>query len=61
MSAIVWEFEHSLALPFFGIGVKTEQAPGVGDWQGSLERYSSWVQKESYMSEQLNWTELILT
>jgi len=22
MSAIVWSFEHSLALPFFGIGMK---------------------------------------
>ena len=24
MSAIVWLFEHSLALPFFGIGMKTD-------------------------------------
>ena len=24
MSAIVWSFEHSLALPFFGIGMKTD-------------------------------------
>ena len=24
MSAIVQEFEHSLALPFFGIGMKTD-------------------------------------
>ena len=24
MSAIVWEFEHSLTLPFFGIGKKTD-------------------------------------
>ena len=24
MSAILWEFEHSLALPFFGIGMKTD-------------------------------------
>ena len=24
MSATVWEFEHSLALPFFGIGMKTD-------------------------------------
>ena len=23
MSAIMWEFEHSLAPPFFGIGMKT--------------------------------------
>ena len=24
MSAIVWQFENSLALPFFGIGMKTD-------------------------------------
>ena len=24
MSAVVWEFEHSLALLFFGIGMKTD-------------------------------------
>ena len=24
MSAIIWQFEHSLALPFFGIGMKTD-------------------------------------
>ena len=24
MSAIVWQFEHSLALPFLGIGMKTD-------------------------------------
>ena len=24
MSAIVWYYEHSLALPFFGIGMKTD-------------------------------------
>ena len=24
MNAIVWKFEHSLALPFFGIGIKTD-------------------------------------
>ena len=24
MSAIVWQFEHSLVLPFFGIGMKTD-------------------------------------
>ena len=27
MSAIVWQFEHSLALPFFGIGMKTDLFP----------------------------------
>ena len=24
MRAIVWQFEHSLALPFFGTGMKTD-------------------------------------
>ena len=24
MSAIVWQFEHSLALPSFGLGMKTD-------------------------------------
>ena len=28
MSAIVRYFEHSLALPFFGIGMKTDLFPG---------------------------------
>ena len=30
MSAIVWSFEHSLALPFFGIGLKTELFQSCG-------------------------------
>ena len=33
--------------------------PGVGDGQGGLVCYSSWGRKESDMTEQLNWTELI--
>ena len=24
MSALVWKFDHSLASPFFGIGIKTD-------------------------------------
>ena len=39
-------------------GCEFEQAPGVGDRQGSLEYCSPWGHKESYMIEQLNWTEL---
>ena len=35
-----------------------EQAPGVGDGQGSLAGSSSWGHEESDMTEQLNWTEL---
>ena len=30
MSAIVWEFEHSLALPFFGTGMKTDLFQSYG-------------------------------
>ena len=30
MSAIVWEFEHSLALPFFGIAMKTDHFQSRG-------------------------------
>ena len=30
MSAIVWSFEHSLALPFFGIGIKTDLFQSCG-------------------------------
>ena len=41
-------------------GHEFEQAPGVGDGQGSLACCSPWGQKESNMSEQLNWTDLIL-
>ena len=38
-------------------GHEFEQAPGVGDGQGSLVCYSPWDHKESDMTEQLNWTE----
>ena len=30
MSAIVWQFENSLAMPFFGTGMKTELAQSCG-------------------------------
>ena len=36
-------------------GHEFEQAPGVGDGQGSLVRCSPWDQKELDMTEQLNW------
>ena len=32
MSAIVWYFEHSLALPFFGIGMKTDLFQSCGHY-----------------------------
>ena len=37
-------------------GHELEQAPGVGDGQGSLACYSPWS-KQSDMTERLNWTE----
>ena len=37
-------------------GLEFEQAPGVGDGQGSLACYSPWGHKESVLTEQLNWT-----
>ena len=39
-------------------GHEFEQAPGVGDGQGSLECCSPWGHKELDTTEQLNWTEL---
>ena len=38
-------------------GYEFEQAPGVGDGQGSLVCCSSWGRKESDTTEWLNWTE----
>ena len=38
-------------------GHEFEQAPGVGDRQGSLVCCSQWGHKESDMTERLNWTE----
>ena len=35
-------------------GHEFEQAPGVGEGQGSLVYYSSWGCEESDMTEQLN-------
>ena len=41
-------------------GYEFEQAPWVGDGQGSLACYSPWVFKESDMTEWLNWTVEVL-
>ena len=38
-------------------GHKFEQAPGVGDGQGSLACWNLWGHKESDTTEWLNWTE----
>ena len=40
-------------------GHKSEQAPGVGDGQGSLACYSPWDRKELDMTKRLNWTDLV--
>ena len=37
---------------------ESEQAPGVGDGQGSLSCCSPWGHKELDTTEQLNWTDL---
>ena len=37
-----------------------EQAPGVGDGQGTLACWSPWGHKELDTTERLNWTELVL-
>ena len=39
-------------------GHEFEQAPGVGDGQGSLEGCSPWGHKELDMTEWLNWTDV---
>ena len=41
-----WHYQHN--------GHEFEQAPGVGDGQGSPVRCSPWGGKESNMTEQLN-------
>ena len=41
-------------------GHEFEQAPRVGDGQGSLARFSPRGHKELHTTEQLNWTELNL-
>ena len=38
-------------------GHESEQAPAVGDRQGSLVCWDSWGRKKSDTTEQLNWTE----
>ena len=40
-------------------GHEFEQAPGVGDVQGSLGCYSPWGLKESNTTERLNLTEML--
>ena len=49
----VVEWHHQLS------GHEFEQAPGVGDGQGSLACCSPWGFKESDMTERLNLTEHI--
>ena len=44
MSAIVWWFEHSLALPFFGIGMKTDFFPVLWPLPSIPNLLTYWVQ-----------------
>ena len=40
LSAIVWQIEHSLALPLFGVGIKTDVFQSCGYWSiGILQRF----------------------
>ena len=41
MKAIVWKFEHSLALPLFGIGMKTEFLSQEDHVEKGMVTYSS--------------------
>ena len=41
-------------------GPEYEWTPGVGDGQGGLACCDSWGRKESDMTEQLNWTKVLL-
>ena len=57
-----WEKKGTTENEMFGWhhwlnGHEYEQAPGVGDGQGSLAYCSPWGHKESDMTEWLNWTE----
>jgi hypothetical protein len=43
MSAIVWYFEHSLALPFFGIGMQTDIFQSCGHcWVFQICSHIEW-------------------
>ena len=48
---------RQLVMPHRLDGHEPEQAPGVGDRQGSLASCSSWGLKESDKTERLNWTD----
>ena len=49
MSTIVWQFEHSLALPFIGIGMKTDPFQSCGNcwvfqicWHIECSTFTAW-------------------
>ena len=49
MKAIVWQFEHSLALPFIGIGMKTDPFQSCGNcwvfqicWHIECSTFTAW-------------------
>ena len=53
--------DEMVGWPHWLDGHEFEQAPGVGDGQGSLVCCSPWGHKESYMTELLNWTDFMLS
>ena len=54
-----WQEDEMVGWYHWLVGHEFEQAPGIGDGQGSLACFSSWCCKKSDTTEQLNWTELI--
>ena len=64
MSAIVRYFEHSLALPFFGIGMKTDLFQSCGHcWVFQSFWHMEWALSQHYLQDlkQLNWNSITST
>ena len=60
MSAIVWQFEHCLALPFFGIGMKTDLFQSCGhSWVFQI-CWKIRLKKISQLRQSHNWQWLCL-
>ena len=49
-------FSENILLGFAAAIYESEWTPGVGDGQGGRACCISWGHKESYMTEQMNWT-----
>ena len=60
MSATVREFEHSLALPLFGIGMKTQQWPRTGKGQFSFQSQRKAMPKNAQATAQLHTSHMLV-